>query len=338
MFTSKIISDKNLWEKFLLNSSQCTFLQSWNWGVFHLSLGRQIFRLGLFSSGRLQGLVLLIKVRAKRATYLECPGGPVIPWENQKAVKFIFQEIKNLAKQESAVFVRIRPNILRTSAPLQLIKELGLIKAPMHLHAETTWELNLEQSEETIQKNMRKTTRWEINKARRLGVEVVSSTELEDVRLLYGLQLEAARRHRFVPFSQEYLSKQFLAFKKDNQIRLFKAVYQGKVLAVSFIIFYGQEAVYHYSGSADEMGQVPASAALQWQAILTAKNLGLKRYNFWGVAEGNNPRHRFFGVTLFKKGFGGEAVAYLPAQDLVIRSSYWLNWLVETLRRRVRRL
>lgn len=331
MYQVKPIANKKQWENFLLASPQVSFLQSWNWGVFHEKLGHKIFRLGLFQGKQLIGVSLLIKIFAKRATYFECPAGPVIPWEDQAAVNFIFKFIKKLAKSQGAVFVRIRPNIETKKI------NYPLIKAPMHLHAETTWVLDLNLPAETLLANMRKTTRYEIKKAAKLGVIVRSGT-IQDIPELFKLQLEVVKRQKFTPFSQEYLLKQWQAFAPDNQIKIFKAIYQGQVLAISFIIFYGAEAVYHYSGSRSDFRHIPASAALQWQAILSAKKQKLSRYNFWGIAPNNNPRHRFSGVTIFKKGFGGRPVNYFPAHDLVIKSIYWLDYLFESLRRSFRRL
>ena len=284
MFEVKAINDQATWEKFLLTSPQVNFLQSWGWGEMQLALKKPVFRLGVFDRGRLTGVLQLIKVAAKRATYFECPGGPVIDWSGA-VHPWLFGQLKQLARENGASFIRIRPNILT--------QDLGLRKAPMHLTAETTWVLPLEKNEDELLKNMRKTTRYLIKKAETLGVEVSQSTDPQDIDLLYRLQQETVDRKGFVPFSQDYFLAELKAFLPDR-VRLFKASYQGQVLAMAMIIFYGAEAVYHYSGSSNKNREIPASYLLQWQVIKTAKKLGLARYNFWGYTK--NPRHRgFFG-------------------------------------------
>jgi len=335
----KAINDKNAWEQFVLASKQGSFLQSWNWGEFNYSLGHKIFRLGFYQNNQLKGVALLIKKIAKRGIYLECPAGPLIPWHQSSYFPAFINQIKTLAKKEKAVFIRIRPNILSTPQNFNLFKQPGFIKAPMHLHAQTTWVLDITPSEEDLLKNMRKSTRYSIKKAQKLGVKIIQSLNIKDVDLLYQLQLETIKRHKFVPFSQEYFTKQFQAFPADNQIQLFKAIYKHRILAISFIIFYGQEAVYHYSGSSNQMRHIPASYLLQWQAIKTAKKRKINQYNFWGISKTNNPRHRFGGVTLFKTGFGGKQIDYLPAHDLPLKLTYWpTTYLFESLRRYFRRL
>ncbi len=326
MFELKPVTDQKQWEEFLLGSDQVNFLQSWQWGKMHQDLGQTVWRYGIYKENHLSGILQLIKVEAKRAIYLECPGGPVIDWSGS-VHPWLFNQLKSLARENRASFVRIRPNILP--------QDLGLRKAPMHLHAETTWILPLDLSAEDLLKNMRKTTRYLVKKAEKLGIEVSQSTDPKDIDLLYKLQQETVDRKHFVPFSRDYFLAELNSFLPDN-VRIFKASYRGRVLAVAMIIFYGPEAVYHYSGSSNLNREIPASYLLQWAVIKAAKKLGLKRYNFWGYTK--NPRHRFYGPSLFKAGFGGQEVQYLPAQDLVVSPVYWLNWLLETLRRKWRRL
>ena len=338
MLNLKLIQSKSVWEKYLTDSSQVSFLQSWNWGQFHQKLNHQVFYYGIYSGSNLIGLSLLIKIKAKRATYLECPGGPVIDWDNPDQVKEVFKLLKTFAQSEKASFIRIRPNELKNTSRLQTLKVAGLKPAPMHLHAETTWALDLTPPLETILKNMRKNTRYSIKQAEKLKLKVTKSMQDKDIDELYQLQLEVVKRRHFVPFSKAYLLAQFQTFKADNQIQLFKVSYQHQVLAIAFIIFYGSEAVYHYSGSSSKLRQIPASYALQWAAIQEAKKRGLSRYNFWGIAPLDKPKHRFAGVTLFKTGFGGYQVDYLPAHDLVVSPGYYFNYLIETFRRLSRHL
>ena len=82
MIKCKTINQKKIWEKFVLQRPEGNFLQSWNWGVMNKNLGFKIFRLGFFDQDKLLGVSLLIKKRARRATFLECPAGPLIDWHH----------------------------------------------------------------------------------------------------------------------------------------------------------------------------------------------------------------------------------------------------------------
>lgn len=111
-----------------------------------------------------------------------------------------------------------------------------------------------------------------------------------------------------------------------------------EVLSAAIIIFYGDYAYYHHSGSSSKIRPVPASYFLQWKIIQEAKKRGCKYYNFWGIAPNDNPKHRFAGVTIFKKGFGGKRINWLHAQDLPVSPLYWLTYIFETARRKRRSL
>lgn len=332
------IDSKKEWEDFVLSQSPNIFLQSWNWGEFHQSLGQKIFRLGLVHNEKIMGVALLIKEEATRGTYLACPGGPlVVDWKKEN-LKQIINEMAKIGQEEKAVFIRVRPSVLDNQENRELFRTLGFRSAPMHMHAETTWQLDLAPSEEELLSNMRKTTRYSIRRAARDGVKIIQSKKVKDIEILYQLQMEAVRRHKFVPFSKEFMEKQFQAFVQDDQVALFLAEYNKQILSAAMIIFYGDMAVYHYAGTSSRFPQIFSSYLLQWEAIREAKKRECKIYNFWGITPTDNPKHRFAGVTIFKKGFGGGRVDYLHAQDYPLSTLYRITYLFETIRRIKRRL
>ena len=54
---------------------------------------------------------------------------------------------------------------------------------------------------------------------------------------------------------------------------------------------------------------------------------------------GKETKHRFYGVSVFKRGFCGQEVAYLHAHDLVInRSGYLIDLIIETARKHIRHI
>ena len=161
----KSITNKSSWEKFLSSQNEANFLQSWNWSEFHALLHHQILRLGFYQGRQLLGVALLIHQPAKRGAYLECPGGPLISnWHNQTLVRTVFAAITDYGRQLNVSFVRFRPQIEESTTNRQLLRRLGCHPAPIHLHAETTWQLDLTQSEEAILHHMRKSTRYLIRK------------------------------------------------------------------------------------------------------------------------------------------------------------------------------
>lgn len=331
------IQDKDAWDNFLKNHPEANFLQSWEWGEFHQSLGKKIIRIGFLKENTIQGLMLCIVEKARRATYLTIPGGPIIDWNNQTIVRMFVYEIRQLAKENRCAFVRVRPQLESTDFSKKLFKKLGFRTSPMHLHAELTNQLDIKKPEDELFANMRKATRYEIRKAEKIGVRVEESINPKDVKKFYKLQLETAKRKAFVPFSLKFLAEQFRVFAASHKAILYSSYFEKKLLAQAFIIFYGNEAVYHYGASTDAGRKYPGAYVIQWRAIQEAKKRGMKVYNFWGVAREEG--HRFSNLSMFKRGFGGRDFEYLHAQDLVVNKYlYAINFMVETIRKKVRRI
>ncbi len=337
--TIKSIEDKKEWEDFLRQHEEANFLQSWYWGEFHEKFGKKIQRSGFYQNNNLIGVTLSIVEHAKRGKYLTIPGGPVIDWKNKKLVNLAFSEMKKIAMANSCSFVRIRPQLLENEFSLNLFKQQNCRKAPMHLTADLTSQLDITKTEEELLANMRKGTRYEIRKAEKLGIKVTTSKDEEQIKPFYEWQLQTAKRQNFVPFSYDFFSAQFRVFFKIDKALIFTSTYEDKILAQAFIIFYNSEAVYHYGVSTEDGRKYPGAYLLQWEAIKEAKSRGIKKYNFWGVAPIDDKDHRFAGVSLFKRGYGGEDVQYLHAHDLVVNPSrYLLNFIVESIRKRMRKV
>jgi len=338
--TTKIIENKAEWEAFIAKHEEANFLHSWHWGVFHERMGHPVVRLGFYDGGRsLLGVMQAIVEPAKRGRHMVVPAGPIIDWGNEQLVKRWLLALKQVAKENKCLFTRVRPQLLNTPENQKLFKKLGFHNAPMHVTADLTSQLNLTKTDEDIKRAMRKGARYELNRAQKLNIKVSKSSDIRSIDEFYKLQLITARRQKFVPFSKKFLTEQFRSFAEDNKVVLYSSTYKGNLLAMAFVIFYGPEAAYHYGASTELARDYPGAYAIQWEAIQEARRRGCKRYNFWGVTEHGQTKHRFYGVSVFKRGFGGEDVAYLPARDLIINSArYPITFVFETARRKLRRL
>lgn len=340
---TQTVSKQEDWEAFLEEHPEANFLQSWIFGEFYKCLRHTTIKIGFYRETKLTGIMLCVVENAKRGRYLTIAGGPVLDWDDKELVDAAFLEMRKIAKENKCVFVRIRPQLLSDNASKLIFREHGGRNAPMYLSAELTSQLDITLPEEELLKNMRKTTRYEIKKAINLKIKIeqcnppVGGEKL--IKNFYDLQLETAKRQKFVPFSYKFFHEQFKIFFESDNALLYSAELDGKVLAQAFIIFYGTEAVYHYGVSTDEGRKYPGAYLIQWEAIKEAKKRGMTRYNFWGVAPETNKDHRFHGISIFKRGFGGADVQYLHAQDLVIDyPRYAVNFFIESIRKIIRKV
>jgi peptidoglycan pentaglycine glycine transferase (the first glycine) len=332
----KEINAKTQWEDFLLQCQRKTFLQSWNWGEFQVSLGKKIWRLGMYDQGKLISVALMIKMTARRGSFLLVPHGPVTnSGEKEEIVKTLLEKLKELAKEEKADFIRVSPIWERLPENEKLFKELGFRLRPLHTHPESSWKLNITPNKEDIFDAMRKTTKYLIKQAQKNeDLEIYQTFDEKDIETFNNMHLEVVKTQKFIPFSLEYFKKEFAAFLPDNQIALFLAKYQGKVIGASYGIFWSNRAFYHHAALLPEYRKIPASYLLQWEAIKEAKKRGCQIYDFWGYSDPiKYPKHPYSGPTLFKMGFGGYKDEYVKTQDYIISQKYWINYIIETVRR-----
>ncbi len=333
------IDQEKLWEEFVRVWPGANFLQSFAWGEFNQALGHRVVRKGFYKNKKLAGVVSAIVEKGKRAKYLTVPAGPLISWKDEGVVKMFMETIRKIAAEEKCSFVRVRPQIVNSGENQAMFSKLGFKVAPMHLHEQLTVKLDLSKTEEQLLIEMRKATRYEIRQGLKTGIEVEESTDAGEMDGFYDLQMQTASRQAFVPFSKNFLVKQFEAFAKRGMVKLYTARLNGEILAQGMVIFYGQEGDYHYGAGSESGRKYPGAYVLLWKAIREAKVRGLKYFDLWGIAPLDKPKHRFAGVSLFKRGFGGEVVEYVHALDLIIDPmKYAVDWVIEETRRRVRGL
>ncbi|MDP4007045.1 MAG: peptidoglycan bridge formation glycyltransferase FemA/FemB family protein [bacterium] len=313
----KGITNKEEWEGFLAECEEKTFLHSWQWGEFQRLMREKVWRYGLYEGSDLRGVALIVKVAAKRGTFLLVPHGPVAKIPQKEMIGTLLLLLKNLAKEEGASFIRINPVWERTKENTAIFKNLGFKRAPAQMHPEASWKLNLLIPEDQLFSAMRKTTRYLVRQAmKNPDIALEQSGSSGDVATFSAMHEQVSQRQAFTPFSREYLENEFAVFSKDNQVQLFFAKYKGEIAAASFVVFWSGIGFYHHAASLPQYAKYSIPYLLQWEAIREARKRGCRIYDFWGYVDPKTqPSHPWAGPTLFKQGFGGEAHLYVKTQD-----------------------
>jgi lipid II:glycine glycyltransferase (peptidoglycan interpeptide bridge formation enzyme) len=346
------VKDKNLWEDFLVECEEKTFLQSWNWGEFCQKEGNKIWRWGIYNNNNLISTAFFYKIQAKRGTFIFVPHGPNIKSkikdEKSNISKIFLEKLKEIAKEEKCDFIRIAPIWGKNDENNRIFKELNFRDAPIHIHPELTWELDITLSEEELLNQMRKTTRYLIRQAQKNDVKIIESRNLDDMEKFEELNKKTVNRHHFIPFSLSYLKNEFLVFLPDGQpirqtqgcpectegqISIFLGKYKEELISAGIFVFWQGTAFYHHGASSLKYPKIPVSYLLLWEAIREAKNRGCKKFNFWGIAPENEKNHPWAGLSLFKMGFGGYKKEYVKTQDLPLSNKYWLTYIFERMRK-----
>ena len=322
------------WKEVIRRFPEANFMQSPIYGRMNELLKNKV----IVEDFDGQGYAQMIVRNAKRGRYLELACGPLLNWDDKKVVKLAFQKIGEIAKQEKCVFVRVRPQLKRTEKNMALLKGLGLKESPMHLAAEHTVMIDLNQSEEQLLSGMRRQTRYEVRRAEKLGIKVTRDNSEAIYKEFHQAQTETAKRQGFIPPNLNTLMAEREAFDKNAGIYVAKTI-EGEDIAYGLIVRNGNEGDYYEAASTLLNRKLPGAYALLWQAMRDLKTEGYKRFNLWGIAPAGQPNHRYAGVTTFKTGFGGEVIEYVPAHDLVIsHTKYLKNLVVEKVRKKRRHL
>lgn len=337
MIEIKKTEDEIFWDKFIESKDDFPFFQSFDWGKIEEKTGNKIFKFRVEKNKNLVAVFQIIKINAKRGKYLYLRQGPVFKEFDEEVFKTIINFYKELGKKETVDFLRIGRFPLNFKV-IEILEQYGFINsAYQNAEAQVIWVLDLNISEEELLKNMRKSHRYLIKKSKTMDIKLIKTKNIKDLERFLLLYKNLSTRKHFI--AHKGIREEFEIYSKKNKEVLFLAEYKNKIIGGAIIAFVGNCAIYRHSASDDNFKQVPASYLIQWEAILEAKKRGKKIYNFWGISPDNvGKNHPWNGLTLFKTGFGGRKLYYLPIMDLPISIFYIKNYLIDFITARKLRL
>jgi hypothetical protein len=161
--------------------------------------------------------------------------------------------------------------------------------------------IDLTQQEETLWDNLHSKHRNVIRNAMKRGVEIRSG--MEHMETAYELVRTTLKRSRLGFMGYEEFRRFVIGLGKN--VKIFCADYQGTAQGCAVLPFSDYSAYYLYGGSISG----PLTGAmnlLQWEAIRTFRNLGVKRYDFVGVRINPEKESKQEGLMTFKQRFGGK--------------------------------
>lgn len=321
-------AERREWADFIKKSPFAPFQQTYAWGDFQKSLGRDVFNLAFKESGRYLLAALAVKHPLPFGkAYFYIPRGPVLEpsttaEEQAEILGPFFEQLGAIARREKVIFARFDPAINK-DGPVGLYLNrkyrdaTGSIRQP-----ENTLILDLAREEEEILGEMKSKTRYNIRLATKKGVVVDAADE---PTAFLKLNRETAERDRFQSHEDAYYKNllKFFADDEEIQLKLLVANYERRAVAAIILAFYNDTALYLHGASAYEYRNVMAPHLLQWAGIKMAKERGLRYYDFWGIAPKDEPNHPWAGITRFKLGFGGDEVNYVRAREAAFAKGWY---------------
>ena len=139
----------------------------------------------------------------------------------------------------------------------------------------------------------------------------------EDLKDFHSIMLETGVRDGFVTRSLEYFEKMYDAMAPEH-LRLYMAYLDGKPIAGTIAILYGDKCWYLYGASSNKHRNVMPNYLLQWEMIKWALENNCNVYDFRGVSGDLDENSPLYGLYRFKKGFNGDFTEFFETSPTEI--------------------
>jgi len=323
------------WDLFI-NSliTPVSFLQSWEYGELELLQKDKNLRLLVMDGKKpiLAARFVEMPVPLFHKVRLYCPFGPIGDIDNSEAVKTLLNFVSDYTKNHKEILTVDfdlpfeREEQEQFGSFLDFIDSFGYKKSEFTTLPRCTVVLELTQTEEELWKACKEKTRYNINLARRKGVEI-KIFEKPDWDVFWRIIEETTQRQKVVIRSKKFFENFGKAFDYTKFLTVFGAYYQGELIATLFTVGYRDKATYYYGGTSNSHRNTMANYLLQWEVIKYLKNRGVKYYDLWGIVDGTEHTKGWEGITRFKRGFRGKEVEYVGFYRKVCQPLLYFTYL-----------
>jgi lipid II:glycine glycyltransferase (peptidoglycan interpeptide bridge formation enzyme) len=289
------------------------FLQSTHWGAFNHQLGRKLF----FGQGPGWQCFAILE-RSNKATRLYCPYGPVA--DSLASYQHVIAELKALAKEQGAMFVRVEPWAPATKADLERLMHWPALR---EIHPSLVLQQDLTKPREQLLKEMSKNNRQRYRNAAKAGVRIEASHDPGDVEHLLMVVHEVAAHNHIVPLPDDYFRTMARVLLPRDAATLYIARHHDE--PVSAALVFDGPTIRHvaHSGSLHSHRHVHPGAIMRATMMLDGQERGQKIFDSLGVAPPGEPEHPWAGVTKFKLSFGGDYRYDLGTWELPVSPLYY---------------
>lgn len=282
-------------------ASPAPLLQSWAWGLVQARAGWSIERLRL--PGGTMASVQLRSVGPVREAYV--PRGPVPASPDAIDALVIWARGNGIARL-----------VIEPEAPSSLTDALTMRRfAPAApVQPNHTRILRLGPPGEML-KGFRHGRRYNIRAGLRRGVIV---EEGQDALELARQSAAVERREGINLPDQRYYS---LLLELLPWCRTYVARHPAtkEALATVLVARHGGRAYSLFAGRSGAHSELMGNDTAWWTAISSAAEAGCRDFDLWGVPPPDaGPEHPWHGLGLFKSEFGGDAITYAGAWELVL--------------------
>ena len=314
------------YEEFNKNHLKGHFCQSEKWAQLKDNWKNEVVTVE-DEKGNLKGMmsILIRKMPVVPYTMMYAPRGPVCDVHDKETIMELTKKVKELAKKHKAYVMKVDPDVsIEDKEFMQIMSECGykLQKTGKNfegIQPKFVFRLNVEgKTEEEIFAQFHTENRRKVRIARdKSGVEVKIGTR-EDLPEFHKIMVETGLRDEFVVRTLDYFEKMYDCFAPEN-LRLYCAYLDGKMIAGTIAILYGDKVWYLYGASSNDNRKAMPNYLLQWEMIRWSIEAGCRIYDFRGVSGDISEDNPLYGLYRFKKRFGGDFVEFVGEYELPIK-------------------
>jgi len=303
------------WDRLMHETARPHLLQSNGWAEVKAATGWRAERYVLEEGDARIGCVQVLRKRLVRGVDVAyAPRGPLV--DEGKLPDAIAALRKELGRGLT-VSLLCDPEAVESETLAKALEERGVRRSPVYVQPRRTLLMDLTQDAETMLGAMRKKTRQYIHKAEREGVVTEKTTDLERFHRLLRI---VAERDQFGIHDLGYFASLVEAFGEALHIRMARV--DGDDVGALLVIRIGDRAWELFGGWSGAHSERRPFYLLKWHSLMQMKELGVRRYDMWGLAEGEE----LAGVENFKLGFGGEIATWIGALETPVTAFLFPLW------------
>ena len=289
------------------------FMQSSFWAQFKESEGYEVTRLVYEQGGQIVGGASLLRFHLTGdSNFIFCPEGPILPWGDEPVVRRALQELIAFTREiPNALGLRIEPHL-----PIPLPRVIrNWADAPTDLTPAHTLTLDLTQTEDQLLASAHPKCRYNLRIADREQVQIEVVQDVARCHEFYRLLLETSGRAGFFCEPLGFFLNLMSTLFKTNSGQLLMANWNGQILAMIVVVYFGRRATYLYGASTSDHRNKMPSYPLHRAAMREARLRGCIEYDMYGVDAFERRDHLYAGITRFKKQWGGVVQQRIGARD-----------------------
>lgn len=278
------------WDDLLLSQPQYSFFHSSQWArVLHESYGYTPLYFSLFSGAALSALIPIMEVNS----FITGKRGVSLPFTDYCELTIADN---SLLDELMDALIDYGKKTKWKSIELRTVAALPAQYIPSSIYFGHT--LNIAGSEEDIFRKLRDSTKRNIKKATKEGVEVAFSDSMDSLHEFCRLNCITRKDHGLPPQPAVFFKKIHEHILSTGHGTVALAKHQGKYIAGAVYFHFGDQAFYKYGASDKAFQNIRANNLIMWEAIRWYRAKGHAGFQF-GRTEPQND-----GLRQFKAGWG----------------------------------